>query len=34
LMNEAQLTECIKTVGHVVLNARRADGSLLIIRQE
>ncbi len=34
LMDEAQLTECIRAAGEVVLNARRADGSLLVIRQE
>lgn len=32
LMDEAQLKQCIETVGQVVVNARRRDGSLLEIR--
>lgn len=31
LMNEAQLVECMKNFDQVTLNARRADGSLLIV---
>jgi len=34
LMDETQLIECIKAVGQVIVNARRADGSLLVVRQE
>ncbi len=32
LMDEAQLKQCIETVGQVAVNARRSDGSLLEIR--
>lgn len=31
LMNEEQLVECVKKFGQVTLNARRADGSVLIV---
>ena len=31
LMNEAQLVECMATFGQVCVNARRSDGSLLIV---